>query len=78
MNDYTEPQMKFANEEEAATWMYEYLDDPCTDNYRFAYLDDTKAVQDYEIQKEDGCCGFFDKSIIVGGREAYIGCNYGH
>ena len=78
MNDYTEPVPQFENEEEAATWMYEYLDEPCTDNYRFAYLDNPKAVENYEWLKRNGCCGSFDDRIEVGGKDAYIGCNYGH
>ncbi len=78
MNDYTEPLPQFENEEAAATWMYEYLDDPCTDNYRLAYLNNLDEMGNYFNQRDNGCCGYFDRRIVIGGEEAFIGCNYGH
>jgi hypothetical protein len=54
------------------------VDDPCVDNERFAYVDEPLALVKYYDQQERGCCGSFDADIIVDGRKAVIGCNYGH
>ena len=69
---------KFDIEVEAVEWVTEYVDDPCVDNERFAFLDDEEAMRAYEIRKDSGCCGDFDALVLVGGREATVGCNYGH
>lgn len=58
--------------------MVAWVDDPYTDNIRFAFCDDPTAMEEYDEAKRNGCCGFFDKDIFVDGREAVIGCNYGH
>jgi hypothetical protein len=71
-------EMNFDTMEEAFEWMEREVDDPCVDNARFAYEDDATAMAVYESQKWNGCCGSFDEEIVVGGRKAYIGCNYGH
>jgi hypothetical protein len=79
MSDSTIP--PFATKEEALDWMYEGFerdDERCIDNERFAFLDDSKAVNEYENIKEGGCCGFYDVEIVVDGRPAIMGCNYGH
>ena len=68
----------FETEAAAADWMYEAVDDPCVDNYRFAYEDDAEAVAKFDEARDDGCCGSFNCHVIVGGRKAIIGCNYGH
>lgn len=68
----------FDTQEEAEEWMDLEVDDPCVDNYRFAFLDDEDAMAIYDKQKEAGCCGDFDEEVIVAGRPAMIGCNYGH
>lgn len=68
----------FASQQDAGEWMYDQVDDPCVDNYRFAFLDDAEAVTKYEEQRGDGCCGFFDQHVTINGRLAKIGCNYGH
>lgn len=68
----------FATEREARDWMYASVKDECIDNYRFAYDDDEGAVADYLDTQNDGCCGFFDAEVVVAGRKARIGCNYGH
>lgn len=52
---------------------YEYRD-----NYRFAYLDDEVQMKEYDEIYNQGCCGYFDEEIIVGGRAAKVGFNYGH
>ena len=69
---------RFDNEEQAREWMEKKVDDSCIDNHRFAYLDDATGMAKYQIQKSDGCCGDFDEEVIIGGRLATIGCNYGH
>ena len=69
---------EFESRVDAGEWMYAKVDDPCIDNERFAFLDDTEALKQYEDQKSQGCCGEFDAEIVVGGRKATIGCNYGH
>lgn len=68
----------FNSYEAALKRMLEEVDDPCVDNIRFAWLDDTEACQKYAEAKQDGCCGSFDREISINGREANIGCNYGH
>ena len=70
--------LEFATREDAIEWMVREVDDPCVDNDRFAYLDDEAALAQYKSQEDDGCCGFFDLEILVAGRKATIGCNYGH
>ena len=68
----------FETAEAAGTWMESEVDDPCTDNFRFAFEDDDAAMAKYDARKDSGCCGAFDAEIVVAGRLARIGCNYGH
>jgi hypothetical protein len=68
----------FDSYEEAKDWMVAEIDDHCIDNYRFAFNDDEAAVRVYEDLKAKGCCGSFDQEVIVAGRAAFIGCNFGH
>jgi hypothetical protein len=75
------PISTFATEDEAYEWMaegFERDDERCVDNHRFAYKDDDEGMAKYREAEEQGCCGFYDCDIIVGGRPATIGCNYGH
>jgi hypothetical protein len=74
MNDIKE----FATVEDAFEWMYEAVDDGCIDNERFAYSDDEDAVNRFIELTDQGCCGCFDSLVTILGREAHIGCNYGH
>lgn len=53
-------------------------EEECKDNYRFAYHDDSAAMAEYERQREDGCCGFYDTVVRIGERIASMGMNYGH
>jgi len=69
---------EFETREAASEWMSEAVDDPCVDNHRFAYVDDAAEMQRYSEKMDDGCCGFFDQAVIIAGRLATIGCNYGH
>lgn len=69
---------EFSSRVEAGEWMYSQVDNPCVDNERFAFLDDSVALAAYEDQRLQGCCGEFDEKITIGGRLATIGCNYGH
>ena len=48
------------------------------DNVRFAYTDDVDAMKEYKRRQNDGCCGFVDIDIVIAGKPAKIGCNYGH
>lgn len=68
----------FKTVEAAYVWLDDTIDDPCIDNYRFAFKDDAAAMARYEDRKSEGCCGFADRDVIVDGREALVGCNYGH
>lgn len=70
--------LEFVSEAEAALWMFDRIDDPCNDNYRFAFEDDDAAMIDYDHRMHDGCCGRFDAEVTINGRLAMIGCNYGH
>lgn len=67
----------FPSEKEAWKYLFAYQYD-CRDNERFAYLDDPEQVSLYEKYQSQGCCGYHDEPIIVNGRFAKIGCNYGH
>lgn len=69
---------KFDTESDAAESMYECVNDECVDNYRFAFEDDETAMVDYDRRRDSGCCGSFDEEVVVNGRNAVIGCNYGH
>jgi hypothetical protein len=69
----------YATEQDAADDMYDDLDgEQCFDNYRFAFLDDAAQVALYEKAERDGCCGSSDEEVLVDGRRAWIGCNFGH
>jgi hypothetical protein len=70
--------LSFNTEVEAFEWLEQEVDDPCVDNYRFAHIDDEEAMMKYEQTREGGCCGFYDTEVIVNGKVAMIGCNYGH
>lgn len=69
---------EFSSKEEAFDWLEVQVDDPCTDNFRFAYIDDEDAMFHYQNQVDDGCCGSCDVDVLVAGKVAKIGCNYGH
>lgn len=68
----------FDTQEEAFEWVERQVDDPCVDNYRFAFEDDPEAVTKYNTAVAEGCCGFFDRTVFVAGKPALIGCNFGH
>jgi hypothetical protein len=68
----------FETRDDAVDAMEEYVDDPCIDNHRFAWVDEPEAVIAYEEKAATGCCGSFDYETTIGGRKAVIGCNYGH
>ena len=70
--------LAFATQAEATQWMFDTVDDPCVDNFRFVFEGDEAAVEAYWEQSDEGCCGSFDKKIFVEGKPAIIGCNYGH
>lgn len=74
----TEQLPTFDTKEEAFDWMEESVSDLYMDNERFAYVEDPIAMAQYDKQQDDGCCGSFDAVIMVDGKEAMIGCNYGH
>lgn len=67
----------FANVADAWDYMYSHEYD-FMDNLRFAYMDDADAMKMYDRQQSEGCCGYHDERIIVNGKLAVIGCNYGH
>jgi len=70
--------LTFATEREAFDWLYEQADDPCVDNTRLDYEDDPLQWFAYERQLKEGCCGCLDYGVVIAGRKARIGCNYGH
>ena len=43
-----------------------------------AFLDDEAEMAKYNAAIATGCCGVFDEEILIDGRMATIGCNYGH
>lgn len=69
----------FDTKEQAVEWMRRSLaDDDNPDNERFAFLDEYGEMVAYHQAEANGCCGFFDEEVLVGGRRAMVGCNYGH
>ena len=72
------PIPEFNTKEEAFAWLRDKIDDPCMDNFRFAFEDDQEASNAYCEAHENGCCGSADYTVIVAGRQAQVGCNYGH
>ena len=48
------------------------------DNVRIAREGDEAAWKQYHRQIEQGCCGFFDTTVVIDGVKWYIGCNHGH
>jgi len=72
---------KFVSEVSARHWFFQHVNDMDVDNIdnvRFAFKDDVEAMEAYENQRDNGCCGSIDVDITVNGRPAVIGCNYGH
>lgn len=69
---------EFSTIKEAYKWMEIQVDDPCIDNYRCCFLDSSEQVSEFQTLAEQGCCGSFEKDVIIGGKPARIGCNYGH
>lgn len=78
MSNSTNKILTFSNMQDAYDWMEEQVADPCVDNYRFAWTDDQAEMAMYDHKRGTGCCGFFDATVIIDGREAQLGCNYGH
>jgi hypothetical protein len=59
----------------------EKLDDyelMCSDNFRLAKEDVCEEVRCYKLKRSNGCCGYFDKKIIVNKTAYLVGFNYGH
>jgi len=67
---------EFATTAEAFEYLEQEVNDPCVDNYRFAFADEEQGA--YQGKYNSGCCGFFDIRVKVSGRIANLGCNYGH
>jgi hypothetical protein len=70
-------QATFETEAQAWDWLYERADNDCVDNTRLAYADRAQ-VRAYNAQASEGCCGCIDKKVMIAGRLAWIGCNFGH
>lgn len=70
----------FDSEQEAFDWMQLELlaGEEFMDSFRLGYLDDPASMAAYEKIRFGGCCGSHDGEIRVGGREAMVGCNFGH
>lgn len=73
--DYTKTK-PFPSEKEAWEWL-ESHNLECSDNYRLGYYGED-SMDEYESALKTGCCGYFDRQVIIDGRIAIIGCNYGH
>ena len=71
----------FDTQDQALAWLlgrHEAEGEFCIDNERFAFIDDEVAMAAYEAQTATGCCGSDDVRVVVAGRPAMVGCNYGH
>jgi hypothetical protein len=70
---------RVADKDAAWALFYEKLGDvEYDDNYRSAFVDDPVQYAEYEAIERRGCCGAFDMSVMIDGREFIMGCNYGH
>jgi hypothetical protein len=67
--------------------IYKYLDDVLLKsnvefetfgNIRFCPVDDEKEVKLYEIKRSQSCCGIFDTTVTIDGKDYYFGGDYGH
>lgn len=65
----------FAAADKAFEWMEEGLDN--VDNRRCTFLTEG-GIESYWVVADDGCCGSVDYVVTIAGRQALIGCNYGH
>ena len=63
---------------DAFEWLHKKVDDPCIDNDRMYFLGDAVAEKVFLDQSENGCCGALEVDVIIAGKKARIGCNYGH
>jgi hypothetical protein len=68
----------FDSFDEAIEWMRDIVDDQCISNIRYSYADDDIGMEKFMEIESAGCCGSIDYGIVVNGRVAIIGCNYGH
>lgn len=50
----------------------------CTDNERFAIKGNKQQEEQYNIIKNQGCCGSMDVEIVVGDDILLYGFNFGH
>ena len=53
-------------------------DEDYIDNHRSCFVSDPAAYAEYMAAYERGCCGSFDMSVMIDGREFKMGCNHGH
>ena len=70
----------FDDATEALIWFeHSYLwDEDNVDNFRFAYIDDSDAMEDFKAARKRGCCGSSEIYVSVLKRKALIGANFGH
>jgi len=68
----------FATLRDAYEWCAAECDHDCVDNYRHATAGNAEQEAAYREAQNDGCCGFFDRVVLVAGVETWVGCNYGH
>ena len=75
-----ETAINFKTADDAFSWFETMIGDCYYDNHRFVYVDDLKSpkAREYFNLYSDGCCASDDVTVIVNGRLAIIGCNFGH
>ena len=66
----------FSNKEEAYAWMRAQVNAPAVENVRLAFAKDLPALSQYDKAHENGHDNFFDKTVIINGNPALIGCNF--
>ena len=74
-----ESAIHFTSIERAFAWLEKTNRDNCYDQHRIVYADElnSNGKEYYEIYQK-GCCGSDDTTVIINGRLAFIGCNFGH
>ncbi len=75
------PIISFPTPKAALAWFAEYARTEgleYADNFRFGFRDNAGSMRSYDKLRLRGCCGEDEADVMVAGRQAIVGCNYGH
>ena len=60
------------------TYLIEKFGLDYADNFRAMRVRDGLHSKDFTAAEYEGCCGCFERKVLVNGVEWIVGCNYGH